>query len=131
MSYGKGIVVDMAFDQALQRVRTALIDNGFGVVSEIDMEQTLRNKLGVEIGPLVILGACSPGHAHRALQADPSIALLLPCNVVVRGADGGTLVEVIDTDMMVRLSESEGIGSVADEIGAKLAAVLSSLAAVD
>ena len=104
MAYGMSTTVDRPFDSVVTEVRSALAQQGFGVITEIDMQATLRNKLGEEIGSHVILGACSPSHAFRALQAEPGIGLLLPCNVVVRADESGTVVEVINPEMLVDLT---------------------------
>ena len=87
-TYAIGVTVDRPFGQTLTDTRDALAAQGFGVLTEIDMQATLKAKLGVDIAPQVILGACRPPLAHAALQAEPSIGLLLPCNVVVRSVDG-------------------------------------------
>ena len=89
--YGMTVVVDAPFDEADRRTRAALADQGFGVLTEIDVAGTLRAKLGVERAPLKILGACNPGFAHRALELDPSVAVLLPCNVVLEATDGSAM----------------------------------------
>ncbi|MBP7971826.1 MAG: DUF302 domain-containing protein, partial [Candidatus Nanopelagicales bacterium] len=116
--------VDRPFDSVVTEVRSALAQQGFGVITEIDMQATLLNKLGEEIGSHVILGACSPSHAFRALQAEPGIGLLLPCNVVVRADESGTVVEVINPEMLVDLTANAEMTTVADEVTASLKAVL-------
>ncbi|MFZ1653145.1 MAG: DUF302 domain-containing protein [Candidatus Nanopelagicales bacterium] len=121
--------VDRPFDSVVTEVRSALAQQGFGVITEIDMQATLRNKLGEEIGSHVILGACSPSHAFRALQAEPGIGLLLPCNVVVRADESGTVVEVINPEMLVDLTANAEMTTVADEVTASLKAVLDNVAA--
>src|SRR5689334_4326028 len=104
MTYGTAVTVDRPHAETVERVRAALADQGFGVLTEIDVQATLREKLGEETGPYLILGACNPPLAHRALTADPSIGLLLPCNVVVRAEAGRTVVEALDPDVMVTLT---------------------------
>ncbi|MEV4544391.1 DUF302 domain-containing protein [Micromonospora echinaurantiaca] len=125
MSHAMTIRVSAGFAPTLERVRAALKDQGFGVLTEIDLRSTLREKLGVELAEYVILGACNPPLAHRAVQADPGIGLLLPCNVVVR-ADGpdSTLVQAMDPQVMVRLSDAPGLPAVADEAATRFRAAL-------
>jgi uncharacterized protein (DUF302 family) len=129
MSYGTQVVVDAPYADTVQRVRDELQAEGFGVLTEIDMRATMRAKLGEEIEDYVILGACSPPLAHRALQADRSIGLLLPCNVVVRATDAGTVVEALDPQIMVGLSDSTDLKDVADDASARLSRVLDRLCA--
>src|SRR5579859_867425 len=96
-SYGFGVTIDLPYDQALERTRAALKEQGFGVLTEIDVKQTMRAKLDVDFRPYTILGACNPPLAHRALSADLGIGLLLPCNVVVYdNGDATSTVEVMD-----------------------------------
>ena len=111
-------------------VRAALKDQGFGVLTEIDMRSTLREKLGVDLEDYVILGACNPPLAHRAVQAAKGIGLLLPRNVVVR-AEGPdtTVVQAMDTQAMVQLSDAPDLPAVADEAAARLRAALDALGA--
>ena len=108
-------------------MREALAGEGFGVVSEIDMQATLRTKLGVETDPYLILGACNPAYAHRSLQADPSIGLLLPCNVVIRRADTGTVVEMINPQMLVDVTDNLDMQPIAQAVSDKLAAAMHTL----
>ncbi|MGV9373006.1 DUF302 domain-containing protein [Micromonospora tulbaghiae] len=128
MSYAMTIRLSAGFTPTVERVRAALKDQGFGVLTEIDMRATLREKLGVELEEYVILGACNPSLAHRAVQADRNIGLLLPCNVVVR-ADGpdATLVQALDPQVMVQLSDAADLGAVADEATRRLRAALDAL----
>jgi uncharacterized protein (DUF302 family) len=128
--YGTAVTLDVPFDEAVERVRTALAGQGFGVLTEIDVRATLREKTGADLEPYLILGACNPPLAHRALEADRSLGLLLPCNVVVRALAGGTtLVQALDPMAMVRLSDAPGLRPVADEAGRRLDAALDALRA--
>ena len=128
-SYALSATIDRDFDETVAAVKAALGDQGFGVLTEIDMAVTLHSKLGVEIDRQVILGACNPGFAHRALQAEPSIGLLLPCNVVVRATPAGTVVEMIDPAMMTDLTGSPAIADLAGEVRESLKAALAAVAA--
>ena len=129
MSYGIAVDVAAPFTDTVERVREELKAEGFGVLTEIDMTATMRAKLGEEIEDYVILGACNPPLAHAALQADRSIGLLLPCNVVVRATrDGVTTVEALDPRIMVELSAQPGLEAVAADAGARLRRVLDRLA---
>ena len=129
MSYGNSITVNAPFADTLQRVRAELQSEGFGVLTEINVTATLRDKLGEQIEDYVILGACNPPLAHQALQVDRSIGLLLPCNVVVRALDDKTIVEALDPQLMVGLSDQPQLKPVADDAAARLGRVLQHLAA--
>lgn len=128
MSYAMTTRLTAGFTPTLERVRAALKDQGFGVLTEIDMRSTLREKLGVDMEEYVILGACNPPLAHRAMEADRNIGLLLPCNVVVR-ADGpdATLVQALDPQVMVQLSDAAELREVADDATRRLRAALDAL----
>ncbi|MFT3873777.1 MAG: DUF302 domain-containing protein [Nocardioides sp.] len=128
MDYTLTATVDAAYDDAVVQVREALAEQGFGVLTEIDIQATLRAKLGVEVAPQVILGACRPPLAHAALQADPSIAALLPCNVVVRAAEQGVVVEAIDPDAMMSLAGGPAVREVAADAKQRLTAALAAVA---
>jgi uncharacterized protein (DUF302 family) len=118
--------VTAPYDATLRRVRDLLADAGFGVLTEIDLAATLHAKLGVEMPPQVILGACRPPLAHQAVQIDPRAATLLPCNVVVAAeGEGRTRVEVFDPAVMA--SFSAALGGVADEARERLSAMMSAL----
>jgi uncharacterized protein (DUF302 family) len=108
-------------------VREALSAQGFGVLTEIDVKATMQAKLGAEMEEYLILGACNPPLAHRALEADRGIGLLLPCNVVVRTTPAGTVVEALDPHIMVTLTEQPQLREVADEAARRLHAALESL----
>jgi uncharacterized protein (DUF302 family) len=127
MTYGMSTTLDRPFDDTVTAVREALAGEGFGVVSEIDMQATLRTKLGVETDPYLTLGACNPAYAHRSLQSDPSIGLLLPCNVVIRRTDSGTVVEMINPQMLVEVSDNPEMQPIAQEVSDKLAAAMNTL----
>lgn len=128
MSYDLSVTVTRPFAPTVTAVREALAAQGFGVLTEIDMAATLKTKLDVDVPAQVILGACNPPLAYRALQAEASIGLLLPCNVVVRDAgDGRTLVQALDPQVMVGVTENENLGSVADEAATRLRAALGAL----
>ena len=128
MDYGISTTLDMTVTEALDAVREALADQGFGILTQIDMAATLHAKLGVDIPAQVILGACNPPSAYRALGVEESIGLLLPCNVVVRaGGDGRTVVEALDPQMMVEVTGNEALRPVAEEVGSRLRSALDSL----
>ena len=127
MGYGISIRTPAPFAEAAAQVRDALKAQGFGVLSEIDMRATLRDKLGVDMGDYLILGACNPPLAHRALGIDASIGLLLPCNVVVRADAGQTIVEALDPQTMVASTCQPALQPVADEAAGRLRAALESL----
>ena len=128
MSYGTKVMVGLPFGQVLSRVVAALKEQGFGVITEIDVTATLDAKLGERIEDYRILGACNPALASKALEADRSIGLLLPCNVVVRAVPGGTLVEALDPQILVRVAGGEELQPIADEVSSRLAAALAGVA---
>ncbi len=109
------------------RVEAALTAEGFGVLTEIDVQATVKAKLGVDRAPMVILGACNPALANAALEADPSVGALLPCNVVLRDEGTGTLVEVIDPLSMLGVVGRAGVAAVAKEARTRLERVVASL----
>ncbi len=127
MDYGMSVRLHQPFAEAVERVRAALSEQGFGVLTEIDVRATLQDKLGETMEDYLILGACNPPLAHRALEADRRIGLLLPCNVVVRSEDGDTLVEALDPQVMVTVSEEPGLEPVAEAAAGRLTAALESL----
>ena len=130
MAYGIRTTLDQPFNAAVAAVRAALGDQGFGVLTEIDLAATLKKKLDVDVAPQVILGACNPPLAHQALQAEESIGLLLPCNVVVRAAgDDRTIVEALDPLIMVEVTGNTALRPVADDAAARLRAAMNALSA--
>jgi uncharacterized protein (DUF302 family) len=130
--YTMTVTLDRPYDDAVTAVREALKTQGFGVLTEIDVRATMKAKLDVEVPAQIILGACRPELAHRALGATPSLGAILPCNVVVRTrADGRTVVEAIDPDAMARLEDSPVVREVAAEARERLRAALDALVPVD
>lgn len=127
MEYGMSRTINRPFDEVNAEVRAALAEQSFGIVSEIDMQATFKNKINKEIEPMLILGACNPNYAYRALDAEPSIGLLLPCNVVIRQADAGVVVEIINPQMMAQITEGAEMAQIANEVTEKLSAALASL----
>ncbi|HKP44004.1 DUF302 domain-containing protein [Mycobacterium sp.] len=120
-----------SFDEAVRRTREALAEQGFGVLTEIDVQATLKAKLGENMEDYLILGACNPPLAHRAITIDRQIGLLLPCNVVVRTDpedEGTVLVEAMDPEVLVDVTGETELRPVADEVAAKLKAAIEALA---
>jgi uncharacterized protein (DUF302 family) len=113
-----------SFADAVDRVRAELKEDGFGVLCEIDVQATLREKLGVEQEPYTILGACNPPLAHRALSVEPQLGTLLPCNVVVYVRDGETHISAIDADRMLSVVDNDALAPIAVQVRDKLAAVV-------
>jgi uncharacterized protein (DUF302 family) len=129
MGYALTTAVDRPYDTVLPEVRAALADQGFGVLSEIDLKATMKAKLDADIPPQVILGACRPPLALAALLAEPSVALLLPCNVVVRSTgEQTTVVEAVDPQTMVSITGTSSLQEIADDATGRLNAALASLA---
>jgi uncharacterized protein (DUF302 family) len=129
MSYGRSVLVDGSVDDVMPKVKDALKAQGFGVLTEIDVKATMKEKIDADVDPYVILGACNPRLAYRALTADPAIGLLLPCNVVVRAHEEGRVeVAAIDPQIMGDLTGHEEVVAVADEATALLDAALDALA---
>jgi uncharacterized protein (DUF302 family) len=129
MDYGITVRTALPFTEAAARVREALKEQGFGVLTEIDVQATLREKLGQQMGEYLILGACNPPLAHQALATDISIGLLLPCNVVIRADAGQTVVEALDPQTMVAVTGEPSLKPVAEEAASRLRAALASLTA--
>ena len=127
MSYALSTTVSTSYDETVAAVREALQEQGFGVLTEIDLQATLKKKLDVDVPPQVILGACRPPLAHAALQAEPSIGLLLPCNVTVRETDAGTVVEAVDPQTMVTMTDNDDLQQVADEAKERLEKALAAI----
>jgi uncharacterized protein (DUF302 family) len=126
LDYGITVCTPAPFAEAVARVRNALKDQGFGVLTEIDVQATLREKLGQEMEPQLILGACNPALADRALTADRTIGLLLPCNVVVRTQAGQTVIDALDPQVMITIAGEGSLQQVVDGASSRLRAALDS-----
>ena len=127
-TYTLSATIARPYAEVLAATRTALADQGFGILTEIDLAATMKAKLDVDLPPQVILGACRPSLAYEAIQVDPSIAAVLPCNVVVRsvGADS-TIVEAFDPDAMMGLADDGALDAVAADAKQRLTAALAAL----
>jgi len=126
--YAFGKTVDAGFEPTVGKVTQALAKEGFGVLTEIDVAATMKKKLGLDLPPYRILGACNPQFAHRALQAEPEIGALLPCNVVVRtGTKGETIVEIMDPGAVLQLVGRPEIAEIAAEVKRRLERVLAAV----
>ncbi len=122
--YTLSATTELPFDQAVERVRDELKADGFGVLCEIDVQATMKEKLGVDGEPYLILGACNPPLAHQALQAEPELGVLLPCNVVVYERGGETHISAVDAERMLSIVGNEEIAPVAAEVRRRLAAIV-------
>ena len=128
MDYARTITLDLPYEQAVPTVKEAFQAQGFGTLTEIDVRATLKNKLDADVEPYVILGACNPQLAHRALDIDRQIGLLLPCNVVVRAdGDNQTVVQALDPQVMVTVPELDQLQPIADEAGQRINTALDAL----
>jgi uncharacterized protein (DUF302 family) len=128
-SYTFGTRLAGPIGPARERVVAALMVEGFGVLTEIDVAATMKAKLGVERDPYLILGACNPPLAHRAIEADPSIGALLPCNVVLRADGDDTIVEIMDPAAVLGIARTPGIEDLAGEVETRLRRVIAALEA--
>lgn len=115
MVFEETVVLEVPFEDALARTKQVFTDVGFGTLTEIDVQATLRAKTGKEMGRYVIVGACNPTLAGRALDAEPRVGVLLPCNVVVRESDGNVVVEAMDPGVMATVVGTEAIRPIADD----------------
>lgn len=129
MQYSHAIDLDRDFDVVLERTREALAAEGFGVLTEIDVQATMKAKLDVDREPYVILGACNPPLAHQALQAEAELGVLLPCNVVVYRTDGHTRVSAVAASEMLGMVGNPALEPIAAEVSQRLARVLAAIEA--
>lgn len=128
IQYGFGKTVEMDFDSTIDKVTAELQKEGFGVLTDIDVRETLKKKLGEEMPPYRILGACNPPLAHQAITNEPSIGLLLPCNVVVRQEENGMVhVEFMDPAAVLNLVDKPAVAELAGEVKSRLERVLAAL----
>lgn len=129
IAYGTVVTTALNQEQAVERAKALLMEEGFGVLCEIDVAGTLKAKLGADVAPYRILGACNPEFAHQALAIEPELGLLLPCNVVVRQQDGLTVVSAIDARALLGVVKNNDMLGIADEANSRLGRVLDRLAA--
>ena len=129
MRYGRTVQLDLSYEEAVPKVKEAFAAQGFGILTEIDVRATLKDKLDQDMEPYLILGACNPQLAHRALELEPDIGLLLPCNVVVRTEGAKTLVQALDPEVMVTVPGRAELQPIADEAGRRVQSALAALAA--
>jgi uncharacterized protein (DUF302 family) len=127
-SYTLTATTDLPFTETVTRARAELAREGFGVLCEIDVQATLEKKLGVEREPYLILGACNPPLAHRALEAEPELGVLLPCNVVVYEEHGRTRIAAVDAERMLSIVDNDELAATAGEVRRRLAAVVERVA---
>ena len=123
-TYTVSASTDLSFTEAVARVREELAAEGFGVLCEIDVQATLKQKLDVDREPYLILGACNPALAHRALEAEPELGVLLPCNVVIYHEDGQTRIAAVDAEQMLSIVGNDELAPTATEVRRRLAAVV-------
>lgn len=127
MDFTYRVDVGTDIDATIEAVTGALQDQGFGILTRIDVHDTLKQKLDVDVEPEVILGACNPQLAHRALQVEARVATLLPCNVVVRTENGRTVVEALDPKLIAEIPDNDQLHPIADDAGRRIRAALDAL----
>lgn len=128
MTYHFTKTLDVPFDAAISKTTAALKDRGFGVLTTIDVKDTLKKKIGADFRPYTILGACNPGYAHKALQAEPMIGTMLPCNVIVQqGDDGKVQVSAVDPVASMAAIENPALATIATEVRNLLKGMVESL----
>ncbi|GAC1343127.1 MAG: DUF302 domain-containing protein [Candidatus Dormibacteria bacterium] len=128
MEYAKTITLRMSYEEAVPKVKEAFKAKGFGTLTEIDVRATLQEKLGEEMEPYLIIGACNPGLAHRALDVERQIGLLLPCNVVVRQGTDGVIVDALDASVIASVPGNPALAPIAEEAGRLIGEALEALA---
>lgn len=129
MTSGPSVTLSIPFEDAVAATRAALADEGFGVLTEIDMQATMKAKLDEDYPPILILGACNPQFAHKAMGVTTQVATLVPCNVVLRQTDAGVTVETVDPQMLVDATGAGDLEPLADDLRAKLDRVFAALSA--
>jgi len=122
--YAFRTMLNVPYEQALEKVKASLRDEGFGVLTSVDVKETMKEKLGVDFRPYTIIGACNPPLSHRAFEQDLEAGLVLPCNVIVYEKDGGSAVAIADPVTMIGVLENPDLGEVAHEAQAKLKRVI-------
>ena len=122
-----GKLVAAPYERVVARVREALKAEGFGIVTEMDVQATMKEKLGLDMRPYVILGACNPVFASQVLAADPELGLLLPCNVLVYETDEGTRVSAVDPEMMLQMAGSPPVAAIAADVKERLGRAVQSV----
>jgi len=127
MQYGFSKTVDLAYEQAIEKVTAELKKEGFGVLTFIDVKETLKQKINVDFKKYAILGACNPPIAHRALQEEEQLGLLLPCNVIVYEKEGKTNISIFDPMVMTWIIENDQMKPIATEVQEKLQRVLNAI----
>ena len=127
MHYGFSKTVDLSFEDTINKVTEELKKEGFGILTTIDVKETLKNKIDVDFKKYTILGACNPPLAHNALLAEEEIGLLLPCNVIVYDKEGKSTVSVFDPSLMTKVVENENLNPVAEEVKEKLQRVFNNI----
>ena len=126
-AYGSSVTTDLSFGDAVERAKELLKSEGFGVLCEIDVSKTMKEKIGEDFRPYLILGACNPQLAHRALSAEAQLGLLLPCNVVVQTQAGKTVVSAVDAQKMLDVVGNSALREVATDANARLARVIAAI----
>jgi uncharacterized protein (DUF302 family) len=127
VKYGKSVISGFSFDESVDAAKSLLRDEGFGVLCEIDVTKTLREKIGAEFRPYRILGACNPHFALQTLKEEPHLGLLLPCNVVIQEVSGEIIVSAVDAHALLSAVGNPALGAVADEVNESLGRVLDGL----
>lgn len=127
MEYGLKTKTSLSYDKAIERVKEELSKEGFGILTEIDVKATLKKKIDVDFDKYIILGACNPKLAYKALQNEQDIGLLLPCNVIVYEKEGETQISAIDPTVAMGFVENSGLGLIASEVRKKLLNVIYSI----
>ena len=126
MDIGIGTFTEMEFDEAVEATRAALADRGFGILHEIDLTATLKNKIDKDIERVLILGACNPGFAGKAFDVSKDVALMIPCNVVIRESGGGCVIEAQNPDLLSQVI-SGGLQDLADELSDQMRSMMAEL----